>query len=131
MKNGKKVCNELKKVRKQIADANGIEYNPAECTHQGECMGTCPKCESEVKYLENQLKIRRILGKAAIVAGLGISVASCSGVGGDNVAGLEPRPVDSVEIVEMGDVAAPEDSIDMDSMEDTQEEDCKNVDNTK
>lgn len=78
MKDGKKVCNELKAVRKQIADANGIEYNPTECTHQGECLGTCPKCESEVRYLENELNMRRLLGKAVVVAGLGLAVSSCA-----------------------------------------------------
>jgi serpin B len=27
--------------RKQVADANGIEYEPRECHHQGDCRGTC------------------------------------------------------------------------------------------
>lgn len=108
MKNGKKVCNELKAVRKQIADANGIEYNPTECTHQGECLGTCPKCESEVRYLENELNMRRILGKAVVVAGLGLSVASCSGCsssGDEVVAGYSgTQDIDTIHELQ-GDVA--------------------------
>lgn len=102
MNNGKKVCNELKAVRKQIADANGIEYNPTECTHNGECKGTCPKCESEVRYLEHELNLRRMLGKAVVVAGLGLSVASCSSP--------SPSPSPDDEMV-VGYVAPPDTAI--------------------
>lgn len=79
MEPGKKVCNELKAVRKQIADANGIEYTPNVCNHKGDCPGTCPACEEEMRYLERELNLRRMLGKAVVVAGLGIAVATtCS-----------------------------------------------------
>lgn len=27
----------------------GIEYEISECDFQGDCKGTCPKCESELK----------------------------------------------------------------------------------
>lgn len=83
MKYCKKVCQTLKEVRKQIADANEIPYEITECHHEGDCRGTCPKCESEVRYIENQLNIRRAAGKAISLVGisLGISAAfgSCSG----------------------------------------------------
>ena len=79
MKRGKYVCKTLKAIRKQIADANEIEYEPTECTYEGDCTGTCPKCEQEVRYIERQLDIRRALGKAVSVAGvamgLGLSAA--------------------------------------------------------
>ena len=41
-------------------------------------MGTCPKCESEVRYLERELEKRRSLGYKVTVAGLaaGITLAS-------------------------------------------------------
>mgnify|MGYP003342741501 CR=1 FL=1 len=78
MENGKKVCRELKAVRQQIADANDIEYTPNECTHKGDCPGSCPACESEVRYLERQLNLRRSLGKAVVLAGLSLSVTSCA-----------------------------------------------------
>lgn len=42
MPKGKKTCEFLRKVRQQVADANGIAYTPAVCTHKGECAGTCP-----------------------------------------------------------------------------------------
>lgn len=35
---GRNICNTLKAIRKQIADANGIDYSPEECNYKGECM---------------------------------------------------------------------------------------------
>jgi len=63
MYQGKSTCETLKSIRKQIADANEIPYEPVVCTHQGDCMGTCPACESEMRYIENQLNIRKSNGK--------------------------------------------------------------------
>ena len=63
-----------------MADANEIKYEPRECHHQGECRGTCPACEAEVRYLESQLNIRKQLGKAVVILGIsaGLSaLASC------------------------------------------------------
>ena len=55
MKRGKRICETLKGIRREIAEANEIDYQPAECTHEGDCAGTCPKCESETRWLERQL----------------------------------------------------------------------------
>ena len=74
MKQGKKICKTLKAIRQQIADANGISYAPTPCTHKGDCAGTCPACEAEVRYIENELNARRLLGKAVVVAGLSMSL---------------------------------------------------------
>ena len=76
MKNGKYICNTLKKIRLDIARANGIEYAPRECNHEGECAGTCPACESEMRYLEREIARRRSHGKAALVAGVSLGVMS-------------------------------------------------------
>lgn len=67
---GKEKCRALKEIRRQIAEKNEIAYVVSECKHQGDCRGTCPKCESELRYLEAQLKIRQNLGKAVTIAGL-------------------------------------------------------------
>ena len=76
MNNGKKICAHLKVVRKQIADANDIPYEITECPHQGPCAGTCPKCESELRYIENQLSLRRAAGKAVSLVGLSLGISS-------------------------------------------------------
>ena len=70
MNNGKEVCKRLKKVRREIADANEIRLVQEECKHQGDCMGTCPKCEQEVRYLTEQLSLRKRLGKAVSIIGI-------------------------------------------------------------
>jgi len=75
MTRGKKTCKILKEIRQQIADKNNIEYITSECHFQGECQGTCPKCEEEVRYLENELNKRRQLGKAVAIAGISLGVA--------------------------------------------------------
>ena len=53
---GKKKCEILKQIRQKIADENEIPYKTRECSHKGPCSGTCPYCESEMRYLENQLR---------------------------------------------------------------------------
>ena len=72
----------LKDVRRKIAAANDIDYEPRVCHHEGDCMGTCPACEAEVRYIENELNRRRRLGKAVVVTGLSLGLAamaaSCS-----------------------------------------------------
>jgi phosphomannomutase len=74
MAKGKTTCRILKEIRRQIAEANDIEYVVEECQYKGDCKGTCPKCEAEVRYLESQLHKRQMLGKAVVVAGLSLGV---------------------------------------------------------
>ena len=78
MAKGKNKCRILKEIRKQIAEANDIEFVTEECRYKGDCLGTCPKCEAEVKYLEEQLQQHRKLGKAVAVVGvsLGLSLSA-------------------------------------------------------
>ena len=76
MTHGKNICNELKGIRRRIAEENGIPLKVEECTYAGPCRGTCPRCEAEVRYLENALADRLRLGKVATVAGLALGLAS-------------------------------------------------------
>ena len=79
---GKEKCRILKEIRQRIADENDIAYVTSECTHKGDCRGTCPKCESELRYLEKQLAARAAAGKriaiAALCAGMTFSLSSCA-----------------------------------------------------
>ena len=81
---GKLKCKMLKESRQRIADENDIPYVTRECRFQGECRGTCPKCESELRYLEQQLAARQAMGKrvtvAALCAGFAFSSAGCTRV---------------------------------------------------
>ena len=68
--NGKSKCKILKDIRRQIAQDNDIEFVTSECKYHGDCTGTCPKCEAEVRYLEQELAKRQAAGKAIAVAGI-------------------------------------------------------------
>lgn len=120
MNYGKKVCATLRQVRKQIADANGIPYEVTECKHQGDCRGTCPKCEAELRYIENQLSLRRAAGVAVTVVGLSLGVAtgfssctSCHDEGNppEMLASDVAAPIDVNEESE-GEIIEPEDTPD-------------------
>ena len=74
MVRGKQTCKILKDIRRQIAEANDIEYITSECQYKGDCTGTCPKCESEVRYLEHQLERRCMAGKAITLLGLSAGI---------------------------------------------------------
>ena len=105
MAKGKKTCKILKEIRRQIAEANDIEYVVEECQYKGDCLGTCPKCEAEVRYLEQQLHQRQLLGKAVMLAGVSVgmfTLSSCKDINrtqgeaeltGDTV--IVENPVDS------------------------------------
>ena len=76
MTKGKSTCKLLKDIRQQIADANGISYQPKECHYEGECAGTCPACEEEIRYLERELKARKGNGFGMKVAGIAAGICA-------------------------------------------------------
>ena len=92
---GKQKCKILKEIRQRIADENDIPWVTRDCSHKGECRGTCPKCESELRELERQLAARQAMGKrvtvAALCAGLAFSSVGCTReavrVGGGELSG--------------------------------------------
>jgi hypothetical protein len=99
MAKGKQTCKILKEIRKQIAAENDIEFVTSECTHKGDCKGTCPKCEAEVRYLERELEKRQRMGKAAIFAGMTIGTAiTAAGCGplAPTPDGMLVRPEDTI-----------------------------------
>jgi len=99
MAKGKSTCKLLKDIRQQIADANGISYQPKECHHKGDCAGTCPACEEEIRYLERELKARKGNGFGMKVAGIAAGIcatvmpltAAAQGVKPDSTSNLPVR----------------------------------------
>ena len=89
---GKEKCRILKEIRAEIAKANDIEWVVSECKHQGNCKGTCPKCEQEVRQLEEALAKREALGKKVAVVGISAAISL-------SVTGCDPRTMatDGVE----------------------------------
>lgn len=123
---GKRTCKILKDIRRKIAEENDIAYVTSECKYQGECAGTCPKCEAEVRYLEEELAKRKNLGKTVAVAGIAaalvISTTGCAKPIPEQTAGAPPfqeityeTQTTEVELEGLidepleGEIAAPED----------------------
>ena len=140
MAKGKQTCKILKEIRKQIAAENDIEFVTSECTYKGDCLGTCPKCEAEVRYLERELEKRQRIGKAAVFAGIAVgtlfTATSCDRIVPQPLPGDVPNIPDSTEmpnpddsipdkaILLEGDVLAPEpDSVKVDPDEERLEGD--------
>lgn len=108
MTRGKQTCKILKEIRRQIAEANDIEFVTSECRYKGDCLGTCPKCEAEVRYLEQQLHSRSLAGKAVALAGISagmILMSGCSGTTSSNQSSetLQGEPVAPIEQTEATD----------------------------
>ena len=116
MAKGKSTCKLLKDIRQQIADANGISYQPKECHHKGDCAGTCPACEEEIRFLERELRARKGNGFGMKVAGIAAGIcatvmpmtAAAQGVKPDSTAN---RPVNTakkgdVKVVDLSDGCA-------------------------
>ena len=98
MNHGKETCRILKELRHKIAEANDIVLETSECRFKGDCTGTCPRCESEVRYLERQLAGRRRAGKAVRLAGLAAGAIIMSGCG--NVSDSKPTETLLGEVVD-------------------------------
>ena len=79
---GKNKCKMLRDIRRSIAAENEIPFHTEDCRYKGDCKGTCPKCEEEVRYLERQLEKKRSLGMrvtvSAVAVGLIASAAGCT-----------------------------------------------------
>lgn len=111
MKRGRSICNTLKAIRIKIARDNGIAYAPRECHHDGDCKGTCLACEAEVRYIESELGLLRMAGRAVTIAGLSVGVSaltSCVGCDGKPVMGAVGQDYDT-EIVTEGELPPIED----------------------
>ena len=121
MVKGKSTCKTLKAIRRQIAEANDIVYEPHECHYDGPCLGTCPACEAEVRYLERQLGLRRQLGRAVSVIGVSVGLLSACTSAGTKAVTEKPEALrgdvdyhesearcDSEHVMVVGKVAVPE-----------------------
>lgn len=99
---GKAKCKILKEIRQKIADENDIPYVTRECTYQGECSGTCPKCESELRYLERELEARQKLGKkvavSALCAGIAMGSAGCATPFDTQLGGEAVKPAETEDL---------------------------------
>lgn len=115
----KEKCKELKAIRAKIAEDLGIDLQQKECTYEGYCSGTCPKCKSEemrlnLAIMKRQMEeagVKRRVAAAGLTTVAALSLTGCN-IGVTTVEGAMEAPP-SMEQLE-GDVACPE------TFEDTQ-----------
>ena len=69
----KERCKLLRQIRKELAESNGIVYLTSECTHVGDCKGTCSACEAEIRYLDSEFQRLADLGKSISLTGLSLN----------------------------------------------------------
>ncbi len=120
---GREKCNKLKKIRAAVAEKLGIDLHQVECTFEGECTGTCPKCKQEEDILNGA-----ILHKGAALAGammLATSMSACvpfggnrTGLGGNELSGAIEVDTDSCPPTEGDDVEVLSGEVDEQALQD-------------
>lgn len=103
---GKEKCKLLKQIRKEIAESNGIVYLTSECTFEGECRGTCPKCDAEIRYLDDELQKKAARGEKVTLSGLSLNTydqtVEYNGVKPDTVEPEASHHAGDIEKIVMG-----------------------------
>ncbi len=82
----KERCKELKQIRAKMAEDLGIDLHQRECTYEGYCSGTCPKCKSEeiqinAALLKRQLEEANIKGRVMAAGLTAVAAVSLTGCG--------------------------------------------------
>ncbi len=52
---GREVCAYLRNLRNDLAKANNIPFESEPCDFEGDCAGTCEKCDREATFLRDEL----------------------------------------------------------------------------
>ena len=98
---GKQICSYLKSVRREVAAANGIDLEIPDCTFEGECPGTCPRCEAEVRQLEQALSQRQRLSQKVAIVGVAMGLA-LSGMSVASAQNVNPQDTIDDEVMWVG-----------------------------
>ena len=101
---GKEKCKYLREIRQRIASENDIPFVTQECNFQGECKGTCPKCEAELRFLEKEIEKSGRWKKVVSIAGLTLALSACQEETGDIE--IPPYPYDEQEIADSTNTSA-------------------------
>ena len=57
---GKELCNLLTIIRHDLSDRYGLNIPERECTHTGDCQGTCPLCDYDLEHIGIELNSKNI-----------------------------------------------------------------------
>lgn len=83
---GRRVCDILKEIRKKFANEGNLELNQKECNYKGECSGTCPACEAELKKINDKFDHKKLLSLAGCATMI-LPLTACTSNTMDNIQG--------------------------------------------
>lgn len=69
---GKEKCTLLKQIRREIAESNGIPFQTEECDFDGYCPGYCPKCDEEIRFLDDAINRKALMGEKITLSGISV-----------------------------------------------------------
>lgn len=73
IRKGKRKCDMLREIRRQVCKLNGLVYNERECTLPDcGCNGTCPVCDAQLRHINRQLEEKAIRGESICYEGLNV-----------------------------------------------------------
>ncbi len=102
----KEKCRELKRVRAKIAEDLGVVLQQTECTYEGYCSGTCPKCKSEewklnaaiMKKQMEEADIKRRVAAAGLTTVAALCLSGCNVTKPQVEGGIsEPETIEALE----------------------------------
>lgn len=64
---GKRKCEALREIRKQVAELNHLDIAFAECDHEGDCHGYCPQCDMEARQITRALEEKEKNGEKVLL----------------------------------------------------------------
>lgn len=79
----KERCKKLKEIRKKVADKIGVDLHQTECTFEGKCSGTCPKCQQEEQRLNQALLAKTALATGVVAMSVGLTGCNYGQIEGD------------------------------------------------
>lgn len=85
----KEKCRRLKAIRKKIADVIGVDLHQTECTYEGECSGTCPKCKKEEQILNKAIMGGTVMATAVLLSACGMQNESSHNNSNESSGNLE------------------------------------------
>ncbi len=93
----KEKCRYLKEIRKHWRDDHGIAVDIAQCSFQGRCIGTCPKCEQELSTIRKHMEVlpwclQMIPSAAALFVTIFWGTTVSAGTAAPNVASMFHLP---------------------------------------
>ncbi len=97
---GRDKCDQLRAIRKKIAEANDIPFAPTECHHKGPCAGTCPVCDREIEYLDEQLQKKKDRGEKVNLIDLAEGEFLGAGIGSEQTIDLDDCAEGEFDIIQ-------------------------------